>query len=55
MWIVKPVAALHTPPRRYSEGDVLDYENDLEFTLLDIHVGTMLEEYIGLKGHSTYG
>jgi len=33
---------------------ILDYENDVEFVLIDIEVGTMLEEYIGLKGHSAY-
>ena len=33
---------------------VLDYENDAEFALIDVEVGAMLEEYIGLKGHSAY-
>jgi hypothetical protein len=33
---------------------VLDYENDTEFMLVDIEVGTMLDKYLGTKGHSVY-
>ena len=33
---------------------VLDYENDLEFMLIDFEVGTMLDKYLGTKGHSAY-
>ena len=33
---------------------VLDYENDTEFMLVDVEVGTMLDKYLGTKGHSVY-
>jgi hypothetical protein len=33
---------------------VLDYENDIEFMLVDAEVGTMLDPYLGTKGHSAY-
>jgi len=33
---------------------VLDYENDTEFMLIDLEVGTMLDRYFGTKGHSIY-
>ena len=33
---------------------VLDYENSKEFGLLDIELGTMLDPYLGTKGHSLY-
>jgi hypothetical protein len=33
---------------------VIDYENDTEFMLIDVEVGTMLDNYFGTKGHSTY-
>ena len=33
---------------------VLDYENDTEFMLIDLEVGTMLDRYFGTKGHSVY-
>ncbi len=33
---------------------VIDYENDTEFMLIDIEVGTMLDKYLGTKGHSAY-
>ena len=33
---------------------VLDYENDTEFMLIDVEVGTMLDKYLGTKGHSVY-
>ncbi len=33
---------------------VLDYENDTEFMLIDVEVGTMLDNYFGTKGHSVY-
>jgi len=33
---------------------VLDYENDTEFMLVDVEVGTMLDKYLGTKGHSAY-
>jgi len=33
---------------------VLDYENDTEFMLIDLEVGTMLDRYLGTKGHSIY-
>jgi len=33
---------------------VLDYENNTEFLLVDVEVGTMLDKYFGTKGHSVY-
>jgi hypothetical protein len=33
---------------------ILDYENETEFMLIDIEVGTMLDRYFGTKGHSAY-
>ena len=33
---------------------VLDYENDTQFMLVDLEVGTMLDKYLGTKGHSAY-
>jgi len=33
---------------------VLDYENDTEFMLIDLEVGTMLDRYLGTQGHSIY-
>ncbi len=33
---------------------VLDYENDIEFMLIDIEAGTMLDKFFGTKGHSAY-
>jgi hypothetical protein len=33
---------------------ILDYEQDMEYMLLEIQVGTMLDKYLGTKGHSTY-
>lgn len=33
---------------------ILDYENNTEFLLLDVEVGTMLDKYIDKKGHSVY-
>ncbi len=33
---------------------LLDYENDVEFLLLEIQAGAMLDKYLGTKGHSTY-
>ena len=33
---------------------VLDYENDIEFMLIDAEIGTMLDKYFGTKGHSAY-
>lgn len=33
---------------------ILDYENDTEFMLIDVEVGTMLDKYFGTKGHSAY-
>jgi hypothetical protein len=33
---------------------VLDYENDTEFLLVDVEVGTMLDKVFGTKGHSVY-
>ena len=33
---------------------VIDYENDTEFMLIDVEVGTMLDKYLGTKGHSAY-
>jgi len=33
---------------------VLDYENDAEFLLVDVEVGTMLDKVFGTKGHSVY-
>lgn len=33
---------------------VLDYENDTEFMLIDLEIGTMLDRYLGTKGHSAY-
>ena len=33
---------------------VLDYENETEFLLVDVEVGTMLDKVFGTKGHSVY-
>ncbi len=33
---------------------VLDYENNMEFLLVDVEVGTMLDKIFGTKGHSVY-
>jgi hypothetical protein len=33
---------------------ILDYENNTEFLLVDVEVGTMLDKYFGTKGHSVY-
>jgi hypothetical protein len=33
---------------------ILDYEEDKEFMLIDIEAGTMLDRYLGTKGHSAY-
>ncbi len=33
---------------------VLDYEEDKEFMIIDGEVGTMLDKYLGTKGHSAY-
>jgi len=33
---------------------ILDYEQNLEFMIIDLEVGTMLERYLGTKGHSAY-
>lgn len=33
---------------------ILDYENNNEFMLIDVEVGTMLDSYFGIKGHSVY-
>lgn len=33
---------------------VLDYEQGVEFMLIDIEVGTMLDKLLGTKGHSAY-
>ncbi len=33
---------------------ILDYEEDVEFGLLDAEFGTMLDRFIGKQGHSVY-
>jgi hypothetical protein len=33
---------------------ILDYENDRESMLIDFEFGTMLDKYLGTKGHSAY-
>jgi hypothetical protein len=33
---------------------VLDYEESVEFMVIDLEVGTMLDKYLGTKGHSAY-
>jgi hypothetical protein len=33
---------------------ILDYEEDKEFMIVDIEAGTMLDRFLGTKGHSTY-
>ncbi|MBW2670763.1 MAG: hypothetical protein JRD87_12950 [Deltaproteobacteria bacterium] len=33
---------------------VLDYENEIEFMIIDIEAGTMIDKYLGTKGHSAY-
>jgi hypothetical protein len=33
---------------------VIDYENNTEFMLIDVEVGTMLDKYLDAKGHSAY-
>ena len=33
---------------------ILDYENNTEFMLVDVEVGTMLDSYFGTQGHSVY-
>jgi len=33
---------------------ILDYEEDKEFMIVDLEVGTMLDKYLGTKGHSVY-
>jgi hypothetical protein len=33
---------------------LLDYENDIEFMLLELQVGMMTDKYFGTKGQSTY-
>ena len=33
---------------------ILDYEQNVEFMIIDLEVGTMLDRYLGTKGHSAY-
>ena len=33
---------------------ILDYENSVEYMLLEIQAGTMLDKYFGTEGHSAY-
>ncbi len=33
---------------------ILDYEEDHEFALIDLEMGTMLDKWFGTKGHSFY-
>ena len=33
---------------------VIDHEANTEFVLIDIELGTMLDKYLGTKGHSAY-
>ena len=33
---------------------ILDYEEEKEYMIVDIEVGTMLDKYLGTKGHSAY-
>jgi hypothetical protein len=33
---------------------ILDYEQDKEFMIIDIEAGTMLDRFLGTKGHSAY-
>jgi hypothetical protein len=33
---------------------LLDYEQNKEFALIDFEAGTMLDKYLGTKGHSAY-
>ena len=33
---------------------LLDYENDIQFMLLELQAGMMLDRYFGIKGHSAY-
>jgi hypothetical protein len=33
---------------------ILDYEEDKEFMIIDIEAGTMLDRFLGTKGHSAY-
>jgi len=33
---------------------ILDYEEDKEFMIVDIEAGTMLDRFLGTKGHSAY-
>ena len=33
---------------------LLDYENDIEFMLLELQAGMMTDKYLGTKGHSAY-
>ena len=33
---------------------ILDYEQNLQFAIIDLEIGTMLDNYFGTKGHSAY-
>ena len=33
---------------------IIDYEESVEFCIIDLEVGTMLDKYLGTKGHSVY-
>ncbi len=33
---------------------VIDWEEEVEFMILDLEMGTMLDKYFGTKGHSAY-
>ena len=33
---------------------IIDYEQHAEFVLIDVEIGTMLDDYLGTKGHSIY-
>lgn len=33
---------------------ILDYEQDIEYPIIDLEVGTMLDKWFGTKGHSVY-
>ena len=33
---------------------VIDYKNDIVFSLIDVEVGMMLDQFLGTKGHSAY-
>ena len=32
----------------------LDYEEEKEYAIVDLEVGSMLDQYFGTKGHSTW-